>query len=198
MLRKLFSSLFAIVLCLSVTSSAFAESSQPKEVSVNLFQKYSTELQVTEEEPYKEVYVPERGTILFNSITLDKNVPSDDSRVSLFQIPDEKYSITSSQGEKNIFGVVLFQLDYTTTWTFDYNTVKSSSSYVTITNGFAWTFKGSSSNGPTISDNDKEHEWTGTANFGITVGGMDVSNNTLINQHRVRHNGTYAWKYDFL
>lgn len=191
-------SLLSVFLFLSTTSSVFAANSlQPETEQIDLFKKYADELQVTEAEPYKEVYVPEEGVILFNSISIVKDNSSKQNRISTAS-NQETYYMSSSQGVKNLFGYELYRLDYTTKWTFDYDKVISSSSTATTKNGFGWSYKSSSDGQAVIKNNGKQHEWTGTGTFAMVVGGIDIGTETLINHHRVNHDGTYEWKYETL
>jgi hypothetical protein len=160
----------------------------------HLLKQHEKDLVATEEEPYKEVKL-EDGTVLFSSISVAHLVSASKTYAAPTTVQAGN-SMTSSQGAKNAFGYVLYKLDYTTSWSYDYDKVTSSSSYVSVDNGVGWSYKGSSSNGPTSYDNGREHEWVGTAQFAIVVGGIDVSNETLINKHRVRYDGTDAWKYE--
>lgn len=91
--------------------------------------------------------------------------------------------------------MTLYKLDYNTTWSFNYDTVLNSYSWTSVDNGLGWSFKTSSSFGPGILEGGRIHEWTGTAQFAMIVGGIDISNETLINQHRVYFDGSYTWKY---
>jgi len=133
------------------------------------------------------------GNVLFASITVSKSV---NVNPFLKATNEQTSTLTSSQGVKNIFGYVLYKPDYTTTWTYDYDKVISSNSFTSVLNGLGWSYKGSSSSGPVSIKQGREHEWVGTAQFAMIVGGIDVSNGTLLNKHRVRYNGTYAWQYE--
>jgi|GEM_PF-1866671 hypothetical protein len=194
--------LLSVVLSLSFASTAFAEQSgvqQSNKAGLDKysyeFKKYAKQLEVTEEVPYKEVQL-EDGTILFNEIKISKNIGNKSSMAVSTAVATETSSMTSSQGYKNIFGNVLYKLDYTTVWTYDYSTVLSSYSYTSVQNGAGWSFVDDDNFGPGINDSGREHQWTGTAKFAIIVAGIHVNNETLLNHHRVRYNGTYAWKYE--
>ncbi|MBC8080789.1 MAG: hypothetical protein H7X86_10615 [Gorillibacterium sp.] len=202
-MKKLFFTLFVVILSLTFVSSVSANpqgKTDSKTTYLNELKKYEKQLQVTEQVPYKEVQL-EDGTILFHEIKVNRDIPSvaernDISATTAAVTATVTYSITSSQGYKNIFGITLYKLDYTTSWTFDYNTVLSSYSYVQTFNGGGWSLKSTNSYGPGINDAGREHQWTGTAQFGIVVGGIDINIETLSNHHRVKYDGTYSWMYE--
>ncbi|QNK57768.1 hypothetical protein [Paenibacillus sp. PAMC21692] len=207
-MKNTFKKMSTIILCsvlfLTVASSAYAtegnqRSQEKSEQEIHeLFKQHAEDLQLSESERYKEVVLEDEGIILFNSVTVTKQ-PTINAKQGIVEYgpqATQTYVMTSSQGAKALFGNTLYQLDYNTNWTFDQNTVISSYSWASVLNGFGWSHKYTTSNGPGILDSGRTHEWAGTAAFAITVAGIDVSNTTLINRHRVRHNGTYAWTYD--
>ncbi|HEY2494043.1 MAG TPA: hypothetical protein VGI33_14200 [Paenibacillus sp.] len=194
-MKKIITTFVAIFLVLASVSVASASPSiETDKINkyLNEFKTYKDQLTVTEEEPYKEVQLPD-GTILFNEIKITKG--ENQSAKNSIQATSSN-AMTSSQGMKNAFGYVLYKLDYTTAWSFDYDKVTSSSSYIAIDNGLGWSSKGTNSYGPTVNDGGREHQWTGTAYFAMIVGGIDISNETLLNHHRVKFDGTYSWKYE--
>ncbi|NEW08201.1 hypothetical protein GK047_19560 [Paenibacillus sp. SYP-B3998] len=200
MKKKIVATLLSTVVGLTLVSSAMAATNESsnslnatKVINYNKqITQHASELQVTEQNPYKEVTL-EDGTVLFASISVTKQ----NSYLKSFSTSEDQatQTMTSSQGAKNAFGFTLYKLDYTTVWTYDYDKVVSSYSYASVDNGVGWSYKSSTSGGPGINDNGREHQWTGTASFAIIVGGIDISNETLINSHKVRYNGTYAWNY---
>ncbi|WP_163880867.1 hypothetical protein [Paenibacillus favisporus] len=212
--KKIISVALGSALCLVSLSSAYASpsddssSSSPAGSSLTKsiynfdeeFKKHEKELKVTEDDPYKEVVLDD-GTVIYNSISITRgateaNAPGQDKPNTLAATASDTNTMTSSQGMKNLFGMSIYKLDYTTTWSFNYDTVLSSYSWTSVDNGLGWSFKSSNSSGPQTSNGGRTHEWTGTAQFAMVVGGIDVSNETLINQHRVNYDGSYSWRYD--
>lgn len=201
-MKRIVSVLMAMVLCLSFASVSFAKSNEQGNGEglnkyAHEYKEYVKQLEVTEEEPYKEVKLID-GTILFNEIKVNKNIAAGSNSITAAAAASNQqtYSMTSTQGYKNVWGMTLYKLDYTTVWTFDYNTVISSYSYTSVDNGVGWSFKDDDSFGPVINNAGRQHQWTGTAKFAMIVAGIDINNETLINLHRVNHDGTYSWKYE--
>ncbi len=61
-----------------------------------------------------------------------------------------------------------------------------------------WGLKWKDVSDPFKSAYDKEWEWTASAMFSYNVSGVEFDTLELITHHRVKYNGEYAWKYEFV
>ncbi|GAB2700616.1 hypothetical protein ACFQWB_06565 [Paenibacillus thermoaerophilus] len=212
MAKKIISILLVLVLVLTSASSVMAQNKDESQAQKPLtkeeiqkihqeFEKHKDKLQVTPEEPYKEVKL-DNGYTLFASI---KEVPVTESsssenalttsNASAADYVQQTKEIVSSQGAKNAVGWVLYQMDFHTRWTYDYSKVVDGYSWVTVFNGAVWTFKASSVYGPNKANYNMEWDWTGAATFAYIVAGYELYTTTLTTLHLVRYDGSYAWRF---
>lgn len=197
-MKKYISMLFAIVLTISLVGSALAKDSDksvesplsPQEISTYLeeFKKHKDELIVTNEEPYKEVIL-DNGYILFAAI---REVPVSNT---LLQQADPVREIESRNGVKNAVGWVLYEIKFSTRWTYDYDVVKDGYSWVTPGHGLVWALKATSVYGPNKANYNKEWDWTGVGSFAYIIAGAELSSASVTTQHKVKHNGEYSWRF---
>lgn len=202
-MKKTVTLMMSLALILSIVSApaAFASGNaavglttkQVQDINKEL-KKHVEELTPTESEPYKEVKL-ENGYTLFTKITHSTVSPAENAKAPNSAMNEATSTITSTQGVKNILGIVLYEMDFTTVWTYDYDKVLSGYSYTTNRNGLGWTFKATSVYGPNKAQAEREWDWTGASTFGIVVAGIDVDTETITTIHLVRFNGTYAWKF---
>lgn len=187
----------------SAVSSQIEQVQQEKNLVKELvteFNAHADELIVTPEEPYKEVKLS-NGYTIFAEITPGNSASDISSRAN--EAPSaraqQSKEIKSTHGFKNLYGQIVVQLVTTTKWTYDFDKVLNGT---TTTVGepkmLGWGLKWKDVSDPFKSVYDKEWEWTASAMFSYNVSGVEFDTLELITHHRVKYNGEYAWKYEFV